>query len=50
MKTYWILTYLDENDQLARYRYDDEDSAREAWYITPFALKLEEVHLLESNI
>lgn len=47
---YYVLTYIDENDQLRRQRYEDEDSARRGWYNQQNSLKLEEVQVLESNL
>jgi hypothetical protein len=49
MKTFWVLAYLDDNDQIRRQRYDNEDAAREVWLHTKRALFLDEVHRLESH-
>jgi hypothetical protein len=50
MKTYWILTRLNDEGCLVRDRFDDEDDARAAWYRTPQSLFLDEVTRHESRL
>lgn len=49
MTNFWILTYIDTNDQIRRQRFDNEEEARSSWYDTERALFLDEVQRLEST-
>lgn len=51
MKDFWVLTFLDTNDQIRRQRFDNEEAARNAWFhLDGRPLFLDEVRRLESNI
>lgn len=50
MKDFWVVTYMDDNDQIRRQRFDDEDAARSAWYNYHKPIFLDHVRRYESNI
>ena len=49
METFYILTYLNDNGEICRTRFVDEDEARGAWYEEPRRLFLDEVRRLEDG-
>jgi hypothetical protein len=50
MKTFWVLTYLDVNDQVGTDRFDNEDDATSAWYIANRPMFLDKVTRYQFSI
>ena len=49
MDTFYILTFLNDNSEMCRSRFDSEDEAMAAWYNEPRRLFLDEVRRIEDN-
>ena len=50
MEIFWVLTYIDDEDQIYRQKFDNEDAARSAWYAADRPLFLDQVYRYESRI